>query len=91
MKMKSVLFTVVLSVFAQGAAFAQQSQKTQGPIPIIPLTQDQLQRGIVILIEEGAIEWIDGRFVVRDKTVLDQLRQSGRVELQSVADHVICY
>lgn len=89
MKMQSALLVAVLTVLSQGA-FAEP-QADQPPAQVQPLTQEQIQKGIVVLLEEGVIEWVDGRFVLRDQTALERLRQRGRVDLQAVADHVICY
>ncbi len=90
MKMKSALLVAVLTVLSQGA-FAEPRAADQPPAQVQPPTQEQIQKGIVVLLEEGVIEWVDGRFVLRDQTALERLRQRGRVDLQAVADHVICY
>lgn len=84
-----MLLAVILAATTQGA-FASPPSVREGSEEI-PLTNEQIQKGIAALLEAGIIEWVDGRFIVKDQNALDQLRERGRVELQAVADHAICY
>lgn len=89
MKAKSMLLAVVLATATQGAfaslpPASEVSEESQ-------LTNEQVQKGLAALIEEGIIEWENGRFVVKDQNALNQLRARGRVDMQVAADHVICY
>lgn len=90
MKMKSAAFVALLTVLSQGA-FAEQPVTDQAPALAQQLTKEQIQKAIVVLLEERVIEWTDGRFVIKDQNALDQLRSRGRVDLLSAADHVVCY
>lgn len=90
MKMKSVMLVTILTVLSQGA-FAEPPTADQAPAQVQTHTQEQIQKGIAVLLEEGVIEWVDGHFVLKDQNALERLRQRGRVDLQAVAESVICY
>ncbi len=91
MSKKSILFALALAIFGQGAFAEESVRNNEQPAQVVPLTREQIQKGIVILLDQGIIEWEDGHFVLKDQNALDQLRQRGRVDLQAVVDHVICY
>lgn len=89
MKRKSMLLAVILAASTQGA-FASPPSVREGSEEI-QLTNEQIQKGIAALLEAGIIEWVDGRFIVKDQNALDQLRERGRVETQAAIDSAICY
>lgn len=89
--MKSVLFAVAFAIFSQGAFAEDSLVNNELPMQAAPLTKEQIQKSIATLLEEGVIEWVDGHFVVKDQSALDQLRSRGRVDLLTAVDHVVCY
>ncbi|MBX3032948.1 MAG: hypothetical protein KF865_03420 [Bdellovibrionaceae bacterium] len=89
MKTKSMLLAAILAAATQGAfASLPPANEVSDEAQV---TNEQVQKGLAALIEEGIIEWKDGRFVVKDQNALDQLRSRGRVDMQVAAEHVICY
>lgn len=89
MKTKSMLLAAILATATQGAfASLPPANEVSDEAQV---TNEQVQKGLAALIEDGIIEWENGRFVVKDQNALDQLRSRGRVDMQVAADHVICY
>ena len=88
MKMKSILFVGILA--SQGA-FASLPPAGRATENVPQLTREQTQQALAILLEEGVIEWVDGRFVLKDQDALEQLQERGRYELLAAAEQVICY
>lgn len=89
MKMRSVLLAGILA--SQGALAALPPVGAVNEDAVSQLTQEQLQKALATLLEEGIIEWVDGRFILKDQNALEQLRARGRVDLMMAADHSICF
>lgn len=89
MKVKSVLLAGLLASHGALAALPPAGAINEEAVP--QLTHEQLQRALVTLLEEGIIEWVDGRFILKDQNALEQLRERGRVDLIMAANQSICF
>lgn len=83
---KTKWIAVLLFALTTARAFAQDQLPS-----VEKMDRESVQKAIIVLMENGVIEWSDGKFKIKDESALDQLRRSGRVDLMSVANHVVCY
>lgn len=83
---KTKWIAILLFALTTARAFAQDELPS-----IEKMDRESVQKAIIILMESSVIEWTDGKFKIKDESALDQLRRSGRVDLMSVANHVVCF
>lgn len=90
MKKRTMLLAGIIAVIGQGAFAALPSMETN-EAEVKQLTPEQELQMIEKLLEAGVIEIVDGKFVVRDQSALNQLWERGRVSTQFASDSSICY
>lgn len=83
---KTKWIAVLLFALTTARAFAQDELPS-----VEKMDRESVQKAIIVLMENGVIEWSGGKFKIKDESALDQLRRSGRIDLMSVANHVVCY
>ena len=54
------------------------------------VSEEEVVTALVALIQAGIITVEDGKVVVKEPSVLDQLRESGRATVERAADDSIC-
>jgi hypothetical protein len=88
--MKLNKFILALALAMPGH-FAFATEETAKPATDVQqVSEEELVTALVALIRAGIVTVEDGKVVVKEPSVLDQLRQNGRATVERAANDSIC-
>ncbi|MER2513202.1 MAG: hypothetical protein ABTQ25_12445 [Nitrosomonas ureae] len=88
MKLNKLIFALAL---AMPGHFVFATEEIAKPAPDVQqVSEEEVVTALIALIRAGVITVEDGKVVVKEPSVLDQLRENGRATVQKAADDSIC-
>lgn len=86
--MKKIFFALALALPGHFAFAIEEATKPATDVQQV--SEEEMVTALVALIRAGVITVEDGKIVVKEPSVLDQLRQNGRATVERAADDSIC-
>ncbi len=91
MKSKLSRLFAIAALFFSAKAMASLPKEIDKGASGFRLTPKQLVEAIAELEYLGVIENIDGHFILKDESALEQLRKDGRLDLVVASQGAICF